>query len=123
MRGLAVRHAVADLPAVVEVLRLPGRQDPRVGALLDELPQRLLVRARDAVAQHDLTAIRECITATVEKSGVYPEPGETYEATLKRSPFSTVEMVPFDQAVERSIEQLIGLQLSNSYSTPARTPP
>ncbi|MET9425737.1 MULTISPECIES: hypothetical protein [Streptomyces] len=54
---------------------------------------------------------------------MYPEPGETYEATLKRSPFSTVEMVPFDQAVERSIEQLIGLQLSNSYSTPARTPP
>jgi hypothetical protein len=32
-------------------------------------------------------------------------------------------MVPFDQVVERSIEQLIGLQLSNSYSTPAQLGP
>ncbi|UPT46838.1 MULTISPECIES: hypothetical protein [Streptomyces] len=39
---------------------------------------------------------------------------------MKRSPFSTIEVVPFDQTVVRSTEELIGLQLSNSYSTPAQ---
>ncbi|MGW0704160.1 class I SAM-dependent methyltransferase [Streptomyces sp. NPDC002867] len=53
-------------------------------------------------------------------TGVYPEPEKTYQATLERSPFSTVEMVPFDQVVVRSLEELIGLQLSNSFSTPAQ---
>jgi ubiquinone/menaquinone biosynthesis C-methylase UbiE len=69
--------------------------------------------------------VRATYLGTVRRagSGVYPEPGETYEATLKRSPFSIVERVPFDQVVERSIEQLIGLQLSNSYSTPAQLGP
>ncbi|GGT54932.1 hypothetical protein GCM10010271_68390 [Streptomyces kurssanovii] len=42
--------------------------------------------------------VRATYLGTVRRagSGVYPEPEETYEATLKRSPFSTVEMVPFD---------------------------
>ncbi|MFD9428710.1 MULTISPECIES: hypothetical protein [unclassified Streptomyces] len=39
---------------------------------------------------------------------------------MERSPFSTIEVVPFDQVVVRSAEKLIGLQLSNSYSTPAQ---
>ena len=38
----AVHHAIADLPAVAEVLRLPDRQDARVGALLDELDGKLI---------------------------------------------------------------------------------
>ncbi|GAA2564117.1 hypothetical protein GCM10010398_61150 [Streptomyces fimbriatus] len=42
----AVRRAAADLPAVVEVFRLPVRQGARVGALLDELEQWLGARAR-----------------------------------------------------------------------------
>ncbi|MGC5533685.1 hypothetical protein [Streptomyces sp. SR-10] len=37
---------------------------------------------------------------------------------MKRSPFSTIEVVSFDQIVVRGTEELIGLQLSNSYSTP-----
>ncbi|MBT2369356.1 hypothetical protein J7E88_29670 [Streptomyces sp. ISL-10] len=53
----------------------------------------------------------------------YPEPTETYHATLERSPYSAVEMVPFDQAVVRSVEELIALQLSNSSSTPAQLGP
>ncbi|GAA4115442.1 class I SAM-dependent methyltransferase [Streptomyces hundungensis] len=53
-------------------------------------------------------------------SGTYPEPQETYQTTVERSPFPTVEVVPFDQVVVRSTEELIGLQLSNSYSTPAQ---
>lgn len=53
-------------------------------------------------------------------TGVYPEPEETYQTTVERSPFSAVEVVPFDQMVVRSLEELIGLQLSNYYSTPAQ---
>ncbi|NWF30269.1 class I SAM-dependent methyltransferase [Streptomyces sp. PKU-EA00015] len=52
--------------------------------------------------------------------GVYPEPEESYQATVERSPFSAVDVVPFDQVVVRSLGELIGLQLSNSYSTPAQ---
>jgi hypothetical protein len=54
---------------------------------------------------------------------VYLEPEETYQATLGRSPFSTVEVVPFDQVLVRSLDELIELQLSNSYSTTAQLGP
>jgi ubiquinone/menaquinone biosynthesis C-methylase UbiE len=53
-------------------------------------------------------------------TGLYPEPEETYQVTVERSPFSAVEVLSFDQVVVRSVEELIGLQLSNSYSTPAQ---
>ncbi|MER6253567.1 class I SAM-dependent methyltransferase [Streptomyces sp. NPDC001584] len=55
--------------------------------------------------------------------GVYPEPPEPFRATLERSAFSVVEMVPFEQLVVRTPDELIGLQLSNSYSTPAQLGP
>jgi SAM-dependent methyltransferase len=67
--------------------------------------------------------VRATYLGTLRRAGigVYPEPEETYQATLGRSPFSAVEMVPFDQVLVRSLDELIGLQLSNSYSTrPAR---
>ncbi|MFD5878487.1 class I SAM-dependent methyltransferase [Streptomyces yangpuensis] len=66
--------------------------------------------------------VRAAYLGTVRRAGtgVYPEPEETFRSTLERSPFSAVEMVPFDQLVVRSPEELIGLQLSNSYSTPAQ---
>lgn len=69
--------------------------------------------------------VRAAYLGTVRRagSGVYPEPEETYQATVERSPFSVVEMVPFDHVVVRSLEELIGLQLSNSYSTPAQLGP
>jgi hypothetical protein len=66
--GLAVRHPVADLSPIVEVLRLSCRQDSAGGALLDDTVQRLLARVRVPVAQQFSTAIRECTTATVEHS-------------------------------------------------------
>lgn len=59
-------------------------------------------------------------TARRAGSGTYPELAETYQSTVERSPFSTIEVVRFDQVVVTSTEQLIGLQLSNSYSTPAQ---
>ncbi|NUK23686.1 class I SAM-dependent methyltransferase [Streptomyces lunaelactis] len=69
--------------------------------------------------------VRSTYLGTVRRagSGVYPEPKETYQATVERSPFSAVEVVPFDQLVVRSLEELIGLQLSNSYSTPTQLGP
>ncbi|MGW1892402.1 hypothetical protein ACWCP6_19465 [Streptomyces sp. NPDC002004] len=59
--------------------------------------------------------------------GLYPEPVETYGSTLERSAFSdqrsvlaAVGIVPFDQLVVRSLDEPIGLQLSNSYFMSAR---
>ncbi|MER6021866.1 class I SAM-dependent methyltransferase [Streptomyces anulatus] len=59
-------------------------------------------------------------TARRAGSGTYPEPTETYQSTVERSPFATIEVVRFDQVAVRSTEELIGLQMSNSYSTPAQ---
>jgi ubiquinone/menaquinone biosynthesis C-methylase UbiE len=52
-------------------------------------------------------------------AGTYPEPEKPFTDTLERSPFSHVELTSLDQHVTRDLDQLIGLQLSNSYSTPA----
>ncbi|WP_329625940.1 class I SAM-dependent methyltransferase (plasmid) [Streptomyces sp. NBC_01255] len=52
-------------------------------------------------------------------TGTYPEPEDRFTDTLRRSPFSRVELTSLDQHVTRDLDQLVGLQLSNSYSTPA----
>ncbi|MER5302144.1 methyltransferase domain-containing protein [Streptomyces lasiicapitis] len=69
--------------------------------------------------------VRAAYLGTVRRAGrgVYPEPEETYRATLERSAFSAVTLVSFDQPVVRSLDELVGLQLSNSYSTPAQLGP
>ncbi|MER5969436.1 class I SAM-dependent methyltransferase [Streptomyces sp. NPDC002055] len=66
--------------------------------------------------------VRAAYLGTVRRagSGTYPEPAEPYEETVRRSPFPKVDITSFDQLVVRSTEELIGLQLSNSYSTPAQ---
>ncbi|MCZ0983949.1 class I SAM-dependent methyltransferase [Streptomyces diastatochromogenes] len=66
--------------------------------------------------------VRAAYLGSVRRAGegVYPEPEEAYAATVGRSPFGAVEVVPFDQVVVRDVEGVIGLQLSNSYSTPAQ---
>ncbi|MFF4456675.1 hypothetical protein [Streptomyces goshikiensis] len=69
------------------------------------------------VRAHYLGAVRRA------GHGVYPEPPEPFRVTPERSAFSAVEVVPFDQVVGRTAEELIGLQLSNSYSTPAQLGP
>lgn len=53
-------------------------------------------------------------------SGIYPEPEETYRDILARSPFPHVSTGRWDQHVIRTLDELIGLQYSNSYSTPAQ---
>ncbi|MCX4967267.1 hypothetical protein OHA98_21360 [Streptomyces sp. NBC_00654] len=59
-------------------------------------------------------------TARRAGAGAYPKPTETCQSAVERPPFSMIEVVPFDQVVARSAEELIGLELSNSYSTPAQ---
>ncbi|MGW6880215.1 class I SAM-dependent methyltransferase [Streptomyces goshikiensis] len=53
-------------------------------------------------------------------TGTYPEPADRFTDTLRRSPFSRVELTCLEQQVTRDLDQLVGLQLSNSYSTPAQ---
>ncbi|MGC5041040.1 class I SAM-dependent methyltransferase [Streptomyces sp. DT73] len=69
--------------------------------------------------------VRAAYLGTVRRAGrgTYPEPAETYETTVRRSPFPKVDVMAFDQIVVRSTRELIGLQLSNSYSTPAQLGP
>lgn len=69
-----------------------------------------------------VAGVRASYLGTVRRAGrgVYPEPQESYQDTLERSPFAAVTVVPFDQLVVRSLDELVGLQYSNSYSTPAQ---
>ncbi|MDH2393633.1 hypothetical protein QCN29_33710 [Streptomyces sp. HNM0663] len=54
--------------------------------------------------------VRAAYLGTVRRagSGVYPEPEETYQSTVERSPFSAVEVVPFDQVLVRSLDERSG---------------
>ncbi|MEU6331983.1 class I SAM-dependent methyltransferase [Streptomyces sp. NPDC047049] len=51
--------------------------------------------------------------------GVYPQPTEPYRNTLARSPFNAVVSTAWDETVVRTLDELIGLQYSNSYTSPA----
>lgn len=52
-------------------------------------------------------------------SGTYTHPPERHLVVLERSPFAAVETATWSQAVHRGLDQVIGLQLSYSYSAPA----
>jgi ubiquinone/menaquinone biosynthesis C-methylase UbiE len=66
--------------------------------------------------------VRAAYLGTVRRAGrgVYPEPEEQFRDTLARSAFSDVTVVAWDQPVVRSLDELVGLQFSNSYSTPVQ---
>ncbi len=51
--------------------------------------------------------------------GVYPQPHEPYHDTLARSPFSAVTKTVWNEPVRRTLDDLVGLQFSNSYTAPA----
>ena len=51
--------------------------------------------------------------------GPYPQPAESHEDVLARSPFPNVETVTWQHTVTRTLDELIGLQLSQAYSSPA----
>ena len=52
-------------------------------------------------------------------SGTYTHPEDTHEVVLGRSPFHHVEKTNFVTPQELTIEQMVGLQLSTSYASPA----
>jgi len=53
-------------------------------------------------------------------SGTYKAPSERYESLLARSPFSHVEVMEFEAVHEKTVEEIVGLQLSTSYASPAQ---
>ncbi|PZT71489.1 class I SAM-dependent methyltransferase [Streptomyces sp. AC1-42T] len=59
-------------------------------------------------------------TARRAGRGFYPEPQEQFRDTLARSAFSEVTLASWDHRVVRSVDELVGLQFSNSYSTPVQ---
>jgi ubiquinone/menaquinone biosynthesis C-methylase UbiE len=53
-------------------------------------------------------------------SGTYSHPKERHQDVVARSPFSNVETARWDRTVTRTLDEVIGLQFSYSYSSPAQ---
>ncbi|MEU1599124.1 hypothetical protein ABZ468_41535 [Streptomyces sp. NPDC005708] len=53
-------------------------------------------------------------------SGTYSHPKERHQDVLARSPFSNVETARWDRTVTRTLDEVVGLQFSYSYSSPAQ---
>ncbi|GLW74958.1 methyltransferase [Kitasatospora phosalacinea] len=53
-------------------------------------------------------------------SGTYTHPKESHQEVLARSAFSQVEVARWDRTVTRTLDQVIGLQFSYSYSSPVQ---
>jgi ubiquinone/menaquinone biosynthesis C-methylase UbiE len=56
----------------------------------------------------------------VAGTGTYNDPPERHEAVLRKSAFSHVEELTFELERVMSIEDIVGLQLSTSYASPAQ---
>ncbi|SIO88454.1 class I SAM-dependent methyltransferase [Nocardiopsis sp. JB363] len=56
-------------------------------------------------------------------SSTYIHPKERHEQVLDRSPFSTVEKHTWDRIVTRTLDEVVNLQYSYSYSSPAQLGP
>nr|WP_330347836.1 methyltransferase domain-containing protein [Streptomyces sp. NBC_00582] len=53
-------------------------------------------------------------------SGTYSHPEERHQDVLARSPFSNVDTARWDRTVTRTLDQVVGLQFSYSFSSPAQ---
>lgn len=53
-------------------------------------------------------------------SSTYSHPKERHQDVLARSPFSNVETASWDRTVTRTLDEVLGLQFSYSYSSPAQ---
>lgn len=53
-------------------------------------------------------------------AGTYTHPKERHQDVLARSPFSNVNTARWDRTITRTLDEVIGLQLSYSYSSPAQ---
>lgn len=56
-------------------------------------------------------------------SGTYAHPKERHQEVLARSPFSHVETARWDRTLTRTLDEVVGLQFSYSYSSPAQLGP
>ncbi|MFD8965791.1 class I SAM-dependent methyltransferase [Streptomyces sp. NPDC059568] len=56
-------------------------------------------------------------------SGTYSHPTERHQDVLARSPFPHVETARWDRTITRTLDQVVGLQFSYSYSSPAQLGP
>jgi ubiquinone/menaquinone biosynthesis C-methylase UbiE len=53
-------------------------------------------------------------------AGTYTHPHDSHQAVLSRAPFSRLDVVHWDRTLTRSLDSVIGLQYSYSYSSPAQ---
>ncbi|GAA1994266.1 class I SAM-dependent methyltransferase [Kitasatospora viridis] len=53
-------------------------------------------------------------------SGTYSHPKERHQDVVARSPFSRIETAHWDRTVTRTLDEVVGLQFSYSYSSPAQ---
>lgn len=53
-------------------------------------------------------------------SSTYSHPKERHQDVLARSPFSNVDIARWDRTITRTLDEVIGLQFSYSYSSPAQ---
>jgi SAM-dependent methyltransferase len=53
-------------------------------------------------------------------SNTYTHPKEGHQEVLARSPFSRTEVARWDRTITRTLDQVVGLQFSYSYSSPAQ---
>jgi hypothetical protein len=53
-------------------------------------------------------------------ASTYQESADRHETVLARSPFGQVEKREFALPEERTVEEIVGLQLSTSYASPAQ---
>ncbi|MFV2216373.1 class I SAM-dependent methyltransferase [Actinomadura sp. LOL_016] len=53
-------------------------------------------------------------------SSTYTHPTERHQDVLARSPFSDIDTISWDRTLTRTLDEVIGLQFSYSYSSPAQ---
>ncbi|GAA2255815.1 class I SAM-dependent methyltransferase [Kitasatospora cystarginea] len=55
--------------------------------------------------------------------GTYTHPAERHQDVLARSPFSRIETAHWDRTITRTVDEVVGLQLSYSFSSPRQLGP
>jgi hypothetical protein len=53
-------------------------------------------------------------------SSTYSHPRERHQDVVARSPFAKIEVARWDRILTRSLDEVVGLQFSYSYSSPAQ---
>lgn len=69
-----------------------------------------------------ITQVRKRYLGEARRAGssTYDHPAEPHQQVVARSPFANVEIQVWDRMVSRTLNEVIGLQFSYSYSSPAQ---